>query len=119
MWAETETEFLKPMLLKTDKTGLDYLWAKLKSSGSGQLRRWRCDVERARHSTRAQGPSHMLDTPYHHEDDKVVQEGCSRWATRLGSNDNWRGLWGTPQARSELNEHSWTLQTFDPALNMK
>ena len=30
----SDTVFLKPMLLKTDKTGLDYLWAKLKSSGS-------------------------------------------------------------------------------------
>ena len=43
-----------------------------------------CDVERARHSTRAQGPSHMSDIPDHREDDKVVQEGCSRWTTLSG-----------------------------------
>ena len=33
----SDTVFLKPMLLKTDKTGLDYLWANSKSSGSTSM----------------------------------------------------------------------------------
>ena len=67
----------------------------------GQLlgRRWRCDVERARYSTRAQGPSHMSDIPDHREDDKVVQEGCSRWTTRSERQRQRREPRGTPLAR--------------------